>query len=169
MIVSARFRPSASSCDHPKVASACAFHATIPPVESMPIKASCAVSTMRRARASLSARLPSACRRSSSAMATTMRLPTEIAKFCSSTVQTRVPPTCSAHNTPTAVLSCRNGTSSMAPMPFGFRYGSRNSRVRGSVLASSAATTRSLSRASKYAGASWRCTVAPVSYRPLAR
>ena len=71
------------------------------PSESMPMKASCAVSTMSRARASLSARRASALRRSSSAMATTMRLATEIAKFCSSTVQALAPPTCSAQSTPT--------------------------------------------------------------------
>ena len=89
MIVSASCRPITSSRVQPNVASACAFHETIRPSESMPMKASCAVSRIRRARASLSARFCTACRRSSSASATTMRLASDRAKFCSSTVQVR--------------------------------------------------------------------------------
>ena len=149
MIVSASRGPSASSRVHPKVASACAFQVTIRPSESMPMNASCAVSTISRARASLSARRASAARRSSSAIATTIRLAVETAKFCSSTVHVRVPPTCSAHSTPIIRSSWRSGTSSMAPMPCGRRYDCMNSRVRGSVWASCAAITRSRSSASK--------------------
>ena len=85
------------------------------------MNASCAVSTMSRDRASLSASRATAPLRSSSAMATTIRLATEMAKFCSSTDQTRGAPTCSAHSTPTVVLSCRSGTSSIAPIPKGVR------------------------------------------------
>ena len=93
-------RPIASSRVHPKVVSACVFQVTIRPWESMPMNASWAVSTIRRERASLSASRASASRRSSSAIATAMRLAVEMAKFCSSTVHVRGPPTCSAHSTP---------------------------------------------------------------------
>ena len=65
---------------------------------------------MSRALASLSARRVSAFRRSSSTTATTMRLATEMAKFCSSTVHSLAVPTCSAHSTPTVrvILAERN-------------------------------------------------------------
>ena len=45
MIVSVELRPIASSRVQPNVASAWAFHVTMRPAESMPMNASCAVST----------------------------------------------------------------------------------------------------------------------------
>ncbi len=104
MIVSARLRPSASSRVQPNVFSACAFQLTMWLSASMPTKASCAVSRIRWARASLCATWLSASRRRSSAIATAIRLAVETAKFCSSTVHARGPPTCSTQNTP--ITSC---------------------------------------------------------------
>jgi hypothetical protein len=118
------------------------------PVESMPMKASGAVSTTRRARDSLSARRATAPRRSSSASAATIRCAMAMAKCCSSSVQRRGL-MCSAQNTPTVTPFWRSGTSSIEWMPFGTRYDSTNSLVRGSLRASPASMTRSESSASK--------------------
>ncbi len=76
----------------------------------------------------------SASRRRSSAIATAIRFAVETAKFCSSTVHTRLPPTCSTQNTPITLVPRRSGTSSIAPMLSGSRYDAVKPLVRGSVL-----------------------------------
>ena len=121
MRVSARLRPTASSRDQPNVRSACEFQVTMVPVESMPTNASCAVSTISRARASLSASRASAVRRSSSAIAATIRCATAMAKCCSSSVHARSALVCSAQSTPTDAALRRSGTSSIEKMPLGMR------------------------------------------------
>src|SRR6266705_1818411 len=64
MINSASGLPFTSSKLHPNMFSACRFQSVTRPSESMPIKASCAVSTMKRVRISLARNFSSACLRS---------------------------------------------------------------------------------------------------------
>ena len=167
MIVSARFLPTTSSRVHPNVASACAFHATIVPVESMPTKASCAVSTISRARASLSASRASAVRRSSSAMATTI----EVADRDREVLLVDGPacarsPTCSAQSTPTVVLSCRSGTSSMAPMPLGDEIAvAELARARIGLRVVGRDDALALDGVEVGRERRWRCSGDPDSYR----
>ena len=146
-IVSARFLPRTSSRVQPNVVSACAFHATI---AARRIDADEGIVRRVDDQAAPELRFPPAGRARSAVPPRrgrpTMRLATEIAKFCSSTVQMRAPPTCSAQSTPTVVLSCRSGTSSMAPMSIRDQVGVAESRrCADRSRASSAATTRSRS------------------------
>ncbi len=149
MMVSASLRPIASWRVQPKVFSACAFQVVMMLSASMPTNASCAVSRIKCARASLAATWASASRRRSSAIATAIRFAVDTAKFCSSAVHARLPPTCSTQNTPITLVPRRSGTSSIAPMLSGSRYDALNPLVRGSAWASGAAITRWCSMASK--------------------
>ena len=136
MIVSARLRPSASSRVQPNVCSACAFQVTMLPAASpcrRTRRARCRGSGARARRSRPAAPAPRGAR--SSAIATAIRLAVEMAKFCSSTVHVRAPPTCSAQSTPlTVVALAQRHVEHGADVLRDRDTSSRNSRVRGSVL-----------------------------------
>ena len=122
------------------------------------MNASCAVSRISRARASLSA----SCAQRLAPLVVGQRDDDQVGDRDARSSARRpsrraAPPTCSAQSTPTdVVVRAAAARRASRRCRAAEDRSSRNSRVRGSVCASCAAMTRSRSMASKYAGASLR-------------